>query len=189
MVETHPERWVDEHGDVLYRFALARVRDPAVAEDLVQETFLAALKGRERFAGESSVRSWLVGILKHKVMDGFRRKYRDQLFVAESDLEEATGRAFDTHDHWDGRGGQAPGSWGGSAAQDLERAEFQAVLDECLGKLPPKTAAAFALREMDDLGTAELCKVLNISATNLWVVLHRARTQLRRCLEMNWFSS
>lgn len=187
MAKTDPERWLEEHGDVLYRFALARVRDPALAEDLVQETFLAALKARERFAGESSERSWLVGILKHKVMDAFRKKYKDQLFVAEGDVEETTGRAFDAHGHWDVRGGHAPARWGSDATKAFEQAEFKTVLDDCLGKLPPKTAAAFSLREMDDLETGEICKVLNITATNLWVVLHRARTQLRRCLEVNWF--
>lgn len=187
MTETSPERWVDEHGDMLYRFALSRLRDPVAAEDLVQETFLAALKARERFNGQSSERSWLVGILKHKIMDSLRKKYRDQRFVSESEIEETTGRNFDSHGHWDTRGGYAPKSWGSDGAGSIERAEFKAVLDGCLEKVPPQTARAFAMRELDELESDEICKVLNITATNLWVVLHRARTQLRRCLETNWF--
>ena len=187
MTDTSPERWVDEHGDMLYRFALSRLRDPVAAEDLVQETFLAAMKSRAQFSGQSSERNWLVGILKHKVMDALRRKYRDQVFVPDAEIEETTARNFDRQGHWDTRGGFAPQSWGGTGADTLARAEFKAVLDDCLEKVPPQTARAFVLREMDDLETNEICKVLNITPTNLWVILHRARTQLRRCLEMNWF--
>ena len=179
------ERWLDEHGDVLFRFALSRVRDASLAEDLVQETFLAAMKSQENFSGQASERTWLIGILKHKIMDSFRRKYRDQIFVSNDDDE--TRRDFEANGHWDVRGGRAPKSWG-DALSAFEREEFRATLDGCLDKLPEKTAGAFAMREMDDLDTEEICKVLNISATNFWVLMHRARTQLRRCLETNWFA-
>ena len=187
MAETNAERWVDEHGDMLYRFALARIRDASAAEDLVQETFLAALKARERFSGGSSERSWLVGILKHKIADSLRKKYKDQIFVRDEDGEESARNGFEANGHWDVRGGRAPKSWGDAMAA-IERAEFRDVLAGCLEALPEKTAQVFAMREMDDCGTEEICKVLNITATNLWVVLHRARTQLRRCLETNWFA-
>lgn len=187
MAETDPERWLDEHGSVLYGFALARVRDPLSAQDLVQEAFLAALKGREHFGGQSSERSWLIGILKHKIMDFYRRKYKDPVVSSEGENDEIIVNSFDGDGHWNVRGGYAPTRWGNDASGNFERAEFKATLDGCLEGLPPKTAQAFTLREMDELGTEEICKVLNITATNVWVLLHRARTQLRRCLEVNWF--
>jgi RNA polymerase sigma-70 factor (TIGR02943 family) len=187
MAEIDPERWLDEHGSVLYGFALARVRDPLAAQDLVQEAFLAALKARDQFGGQSSERTWLVGILKHKIMDFFRRKYKDAIVTSSDESEDSIVNSFDGYGHWNVQGGHAPKSWGNDAIGDFERAEFKATLDGCLAGLPPKTAQAFTLREMDERGTEEICKVLNISATNLWVLLHRARTQLRRCLEVNWF--
>lgn len=187
MAETNPEQWLDEHGSVLYGFALARVHDPFAAQDLVQESFLAALKARDQFGGQSSERTWLVGILKHKILDFFRRKYKDPTVTIEDESDDTHGGSFDRQGHWNLRGGYAPARWGNDGVGALESAEFKATLDRCLEGLPQKTAQVFTLREMDELETEEICKVLNITATNLWVLLHRARTQLRRCLEVNWF--
>jgi RNA polymerase sigma-70 factor (ECF subfamily) len=188
MGATNPERWVDDHGDVLYRYALARVRDATVAEDLLQETFVAALKAQEGFAGQSSERTWLTGILKHKLIDHFRKRSREVPFDPTEPLPAAFEMQFDAAGHWNVAAGFGPKDWGSDAAGDMENKEFWEILDNCLGKLPPRTAQAFTLREMDDLPGEEICKVLQITATNLWVLLHRARMQLRQCLEMNWFS-
>lgn len=184
-----PERWVTEHGDVLFHYALSRVRDPAVAEDLVQEALLSALKGHERYEGRSTERTWLVGILKNKVLDHFRvghreTRFTDLEFFAEAEEESFEGGAF--LPHW--LPASAPGEWEGAGAE-LDRVEFWGVFQRCTGRLPERIACAFVLREVDGLSTDEICTTLNISAANLWVMLHRARMALRLCLETHWFQT
>ena len=181
-----PTNWVDEHGDVLYRFALLRVKDPHVAEDLVQETFISALQGLDRFKGASSVRTWLVGILKHKIIDQFRKSSKE---VATADLtnltnesdEEAIDRLGEDQPHGPIR------RWAETPDNLLENKEFVKAFRACLEGLPDNFHRAFALRELEGLKTDEICKILDITATNLWVILHRARNRLRNCLDSNWF--
>ncbi|WP_447979962.1 sigma-70 family RNA polymerase sigma factor [Candidatus Nitrospira bockiana] len=179
-----PEQWLTRHGDYLYRCALLRVHDARAAEDVVQETLLAALQSRTRFAGRSSERSWLVGILKHKVIDHFRKHSREAP-AEDGDVHGGGERehSFDDVGNWhpDGR----PKEWGEDPGVLLERKEFWDGLSRCLETLPPRLARVFSLRELDDVSTEEICQILDISANNLWVMLHRARMQLRRCLEMN----
>lgn len=171
-------RWVEDHGDALYRYALLRVNDPDLAGDLVQDTFLSALKGLEGFRGGSTLRTWLVGILKHKIIDHYRR---DRSEVLASDLSPGTeGEDLDHADRVSARWSEAP-------SQLVENREFWAVFTRCLSTLPEAHRRAFAMRELDGLTGEEICKVLGVTATNLWVMLHRARAKLRRCLELNWF--
>jgi RNA polymerase sigma-70 factor (ECF subfamily) len=180
-----PAGWVDRHGDYLFRYALARLRRREAAEDLVQETFLAALGARERFAGGSSERSWLVGILKRKILDHFRRKAREQPvsdFAAPDCWAEAL---FDKRGNWK----RKPGAWDSGPGATCERAEFWEAFARCLGKLPGRLADAFTLREVEGVASREVCKALDISATNLWVMLYRARLRLWRCLDSNWFGN
>ena len=182
MSASDPERWLREHGDALFRFAVRRLRDPDLAEDAVQEALLAALERRESFRGQSSERTWLIGILRHKVLDILRRAARDAAAAGgEPDVLAAT---FE-HGFWRER----PSRWPGDPALSVEREEFLAVLEECIRRLPPRTARAFCLREFDDLPSDRVCEVLEVTATNLWTLLHRARVQLRRCLDENWFRS
>ncbi len=180
-----PGRWVDEHADVLFRFAMVRLRDAAVAEEIVQETFLAALQSVDRFAGQASERTWLVGILKHKIVDHFRKLSRDRSTI------ETTGDAdlklFDENRYWIHEDG--PRDWGPDPSTEYERARIGEILQGCLSGLPPRLAAAFTMREIDDLESGEVCKVLGVTPTNLWVILHRARAQLRLCLESNWLNA
>lgn len=184
-----PESWVDQHGDFLYRYALLRLRDPAVAEDVVQETFLAALQARHNFAGQSSEKTWLVGILKHKIIDHFRKISRERpvhdIELRPDDPVELFQTSGEWIGHWDLERG--PTEWAADPGHVLEQMEFWKVLERCLSELPARMASAFTLREMEDLSSEEICKALGISATNLWVMLHRARAHLRHCLEMNWF--
>jgi RNA polymerase sigma-70 factor (ECF subfamily) len=183
-----PERWVAEHGDCLYRYALLRVREPAVAEDLVQETFLAAIKGRDRFAGQSAERSWLVGILKHKIIDHIRKRVREHPVEDVAELPRPVEEQFDPHGYWRHDEGFGPKEWHTDDPTVLvQQKEFWQQLDDCLAHLPPRTAEAFIMREMDGTSGEEICQVLGISSTNFWVMLHRARLQLRQCLENNWF--
>ncbi len=182
---TNPDRWLDEYGDVLYRYALMRVRDVAIAEDLVQETFLAALKASSQFAQRSSEKTWFIGILKHKIIDYIRKDSResalDNDFLLDRELTESY---FDQHGHWK----MMLSSWP-DPDKFLEQSQFWIVLQECIGQLPKKMAAAFVMREIDGLSNEEICKVLNISTTNnLWVILSRTRVRMRQCLELKWFA-
>lgn len=189
-METNANRWVDEHGDVLFRYAVARVRDAGIAEDLVQETFLAAIKGRERFSGQSSERSWLIGILKHKIVDHIRRSVRERPVESVEALPRPVAEEFDEHGYWRHDDGFGPTEWAVAGPTELsQRKEFWQVFNGCLGHLPERTAQAFTLRELDGMAGDEICKVLGVSSTNFWVMLHRARLQLRHCLEKNWFET
>jgi len=181
----HPESWVDNYGDFLYRFAIARVRDPGVAEDLVQETFLAALRGRETFDGRSEVRTWLIAILKHKIVDFIRKKIREPSTDKIETLTDGTDPDFDDRGEWRVR----PSRWAVNPSNIYEQKEFFDVLYRCLGELPERLAEAFMLREMDGFSTEEICKALNITATNTWVMLYRVRLSLRRCLKNKWLNA
>lgn len=184
---TDPERWVAEHGDALYHYALSRVRDPGVAEDLVQESLLAALKGKDRYQGRSTERTWLVGILKNKVLDHFRTGKRESSFTDLEFFSEEEEGSFERGvalSHW--LPASAPGEWEGAGAE-LDRVEFWGVFERCTGRLPERIACAFVLREVDGLPSDEICTTLGISDSNLWVMLHRARMALRLCLETHWF--
>lgn len=184
-----PERWVDEHGDYLFKFALLRLRDPARAEDAVQETFLAALKGEKNFAGRSAEKSWLVGILKNKIYDYFRKAGRETSFTDLEFYADEEGDRFVANGL--GQGGwihaQAPQEWP-NPGESLDNELFWKAYRDCSGRLPKNIAAVFNLREVDGLESREICALLNISDSNLWVMLHRARMALRRCLETNWFA-
>jgi RNA polymerase sigma-70 factor (ECF subfamily) len=184
-----PERWVAEHGDALFHYALSRVRDPGAAEDLVQDALLSALKGHERYEGRSTERTWLVGILKNKVLDHFRAARREACFTDIEFFADAEEGSFESGvllRHW--LPASAPGEWEGAGAE-LDRVEFWGVFQRCTGRLPERIACAFVLREVDGLSTNEICTTLDISASNLWVMLHRARLALRLCLETHWFQT
>ena len=180
---SHAENWLDQHGDALYRYALFRVREPVVAEDLVQETLLAALKGFDKFQGRGAERTWLIGIMKHKIADHFRRTQRELAHPRSEWFAEA--EFFDASDgEWNSA--HAPADWQTSSAQAVERIGFWKAFNDCLAHMPARTASAFTLREADGLQSDAICRMLGISVNNLWVMLHRARMHLRDCLETNW---
>jgi len=181
---SNPDEWLELYGDALYRYAMARVHDGALAEDLVQETLLAGLKARDRFAGNASEKTWLIAILKHKIVDHFRKSSRETV----QDVDDAMiSRAADSCFDQQGRWRIDAGHWS-SPDKALEQDEFWAVLAECVERLPPRLSRLFTLREIDDLPSDEICAVLNIStANNLWVMLSRMRLQLRNCLDSRWF--
>jgi RNA polymerase sigma-70 factor, ECF subfamily len=186
-VATDPERWVDEHGDVLYRYAVVRVRKPEIAQDLVQETLLAAMRSYAKFAGQSSVRSWLCGILKHKLCDYFRKLGRETSFTDLEFLADECAEKFVPEGYWVHMNG--PKEWKPEADEVMHRDEFWKVMRDCLAKLPERVATVFMMREMDEVESKEICATLSISDSNLWVMLHRARMALRECLAMNWFEN
>lgn len=174
-----PSQWVEKYGSALFRYAMVRVRSHQAAEDLVQEALLAALRACDRFSGQSSEQTWLIGILSHKINDYFRKQCREDVL----ELNEQTS-SFDKRGFWTA----GPGRWPEEPEQTLENREFWAVFDKCLSKLEPSLLAAFSLREVERLTTDEICRMLDISANNLGVRLYRARAALRRCLESNWFN-
>ena len=185
-----PSLWLERHGDYLYRYALFRLRDGSAAEDAVQETLLAAFQAYEGFAGRGSERTWLTGILKHKIVDHFRRASRQTLAsqlgdegLEHPELFRPAGNEWAEH-WWDAK---APVDWQADPARLCEQTEFWEVFRGCLSPLPERVASAFLLREVDGLESAEICEVFQITTNNLWVMLHRARAHLRRCLELNWF--
>ena len=178
-----PESWVDQHGDSLYRYALFRIQDIQVAEDLVQETFLAALRARESFAGRSSIRTWLFGILKHKIIDHIRKISRERPHEDIESVRSISGDVFDEGGGWKA----GPAEWTIDPGLLFQQQEFWEMLQQCLSELPPRLNQAFTLRELDGFSAEEVRKILRISATNGGVILHRARIRLRECLSMNWF--
>jgi RNA polymerase sigma-70 factor, ECF subfamily len=176
---------INVHRPYLLRVAILQLRNNEAAEDVVQDTLVAALQGAQGFAGRSSVKTWLTGILKHKIVDVIRKKTREPAFAAlddECQIEDFDA-LFDATGHWE----NPPADWGNPEA-DLSRQQFLTIMDFCLDKLPPNTARVFMMREVLDLEGDEICKELAITSTNLWVILYRARIALRQCLEQNWFS-
>ena len=175
--------WVDQYGNALFRFAVVRVKDRGIAEDLVQETFLAGLQSRDRFRGQSSEKTWLFSILKHKIIDYFRKNKSNGFgkeILHDADSMETF---FNSKGGWQIR----PQHWHTDPGKNQEIKEFLDHFYECLTDLPHRNADAFVYREIDGLSTKAICKLLDISATNCWVMLYRARMSLRRCLELAGF--
>ena len=175
---------LQQYRPYLLRYALLQLRDSALAQDVVQETLLAAIEGRARFAGKSSAKTWLTGILKHKIIDAIRRRSREEPRFAgddeaESDIADAS---FKSDGHWQ----QMPARWG-NPEQALDNRQFWEIFELCSRLMPERTARVFMLREVMELTTEEICQELAITPTNLWVMLHRARLTLRECLEIKWF--
>lgn len=180
-----PMLWVDDHGDFLYRFAWYRVNNEDIARDLVQETFLAGLKAT--FSGKSSVRTWLTGILKRKIADHYRDHYRHS---ADSQLAEESDSDFiedgPKAGHW--KPERAPKDWENLPDSVAEQSELRRILETCIQKLPELTSKVFKMKEIDDLETVEITGILQITENNIWVILHRARKQLRKCLEVKYLA-
>jgi RNA polymerase sigma-70 factor (TIGR02943 family) len=187
---TYEEQVAQQHVYLL-KFARLQLRNEAWAEDAVSETLLAALAKPQSFAGRAQLRTWLVGILKHKVVDALRanlrepnvadlRGHADDQEMTETELIDAIGFRQDGHFQ------EAPAEWG-LPEEDLSRQQFMAVMDACINKLPLVQGRLFLMREWLELEADEVCKTLSITSTNLYVQLHRARLKLRECLQLNWF--
>jgi RNA polymerase sigma-70 factor (ECF subfamily) len=181
--------WLEEHGDYLLRLALARVHDRDTAEDLVQETLVAAVRNAATHEGRSSVRAWLGGILRHKILDHFREVARTMTATdlqAQMDPDgEFEDHFFESFGHWKN---PRPKRWQLRPDEMAQEQDFLRVLRECLTKLPGLMSQVFILRDMDEVDSQEVCETLGISEANLYTTLHRARFRLRRCIEVNWFN-
>jgi RNA polymerase sigma-70 factor (ECF subfamily) len=178
---------LQKHRPQLVRFAMLQLRNATAAEDVVQETLLAALQSGASFAGQSSVKTWLVGILKHKIIDAIRKQSREQPLESaddETDIEDLQNAVYLD----DGHHRETPADWGNPESA-LEQRKFFEVLERCMDGLPKRTAKVFMMREVMGLETDEICKDLGITSTNCWVLLYRARMALRECLQGRWFAA
>ena len=183
--QVHPSKWVNEYGDYLYLFAYSRVNSKEIAEDLVQETFLSALKGLNSFRGDSTELTWLTSILRRKVIDHYRKASTKKETPA-SQFDSPFQSDSDYDGHWILE--RAPKDWQTKTEDPMQLEEFQKIMDICLSLLPNKWKSVFVLKVMEEMQSDEVCKELECSSSNLWVMLHRARLQLRECIENKWLT-
>ncbi|MBC8523529.1 sigma-70 family RNA polymerase sigma factor [PVC group bacterium] len=175
---TNPEHWLQEHGDIMFAFAMNRIGNKTVAEDLVQEALLGAIKNVDKFSSSATVRTWLLSILKNKIVDYIRSKY-----TKTASTNECLDEMFDSEGSWK----IPPTAWKTDPTMHLHEEEFKKVLQACLDDLPENQRTLVMLHAFRDASTKELCNLLGITATNVGVVLHRSRHRLRKCLEDHWF--
>ncbi|SHI88508.1 RNA polymerase sigma-70 factor, ECF subfamily [Arenibacter nanhaiticus] len=178
----HPDNWVDNHSDYLFNYAIARVSDVDIAKDLVQDTFFAGLKSAQNYKGDASERTWLIAILKRKIIDHYR-KINSKKAQATVRITPKADSDFDNNflEH------QVADPLSLLENNAMENEELGVAIHECISKLPKKHALAFSLKTIQGLSTEEVCKELKINPSNLWVIIHRARTSLMECLKNNWF--
>lgn len=181
------EQQVADQREYLLKFARLQLRNEAWAEDAVSETLLAALTKPQSFEYRSQLKTWLVGVLKHKIIDTFRRMAREVTvcdFSVDSDVDPLDYIGYQADGHFL----EEPASWG-DPEQDLNSRQFMTIMDACANKLPTVQGRLFLMREWLELSVDEICDELKIEPNNLYVQLHRARLRLRTCLEMNWFAN
>lgn len=180
--ELDPDRWLEAYGDILFRYALGRLHDSSHAEDMVQETLMAALQARASYSGRAPEKTWLIGILKHKIVDFIRKQARETTVDDINILSEANrNNPFDPHGHWI----VSPRDWG-DPDKTLHNQQFMDAFEVCLKRLKPTLARIFILKEFSGLSNEEICNELDITATNCSVMLYRARMGLRCCLDIRW---
>jgi RNA polymerase sigma-70 factor (TIGR02943 family) len=177
-------KWIDNYADYLYNYTISRVNNSDLAKDLVQETFFAGLKSAKNFKGKATERTWLVSILKRKIIDHYRK------------INSKKGQAevrMNFYDDGENEGNwleeRVPQSWDNASEKNIENEELKSQLEACINKLPEKYAMVFRMKTVQEFETEEICKELDITSSNLWVMIHRARTQLRKCMEDNWFNN
>lgn len=186
----NPNSWINNYADHLFNFAISKTGDTHLAEDLVQETFLAGLKSSETFKGQSSEKTWLISILKFKIADHYRKastKY--ELRSLHSNGTDNTDSINHFTEDGDWKQDAQPKDWGIDYSKALENKELALVLNRCIDKLQEKQKQLILLKLVEEEDTENVCKELNITSTNYWVIIHRAKLQLRTCLEKNWINS
>ena len=183
-----PSLWTELYGDYLYNFAFSRLFRKEIAEDLVQETFLSALKARKNFKGQSTEQTWLISILKNKIIDHFRKVSNTREKMILDNQWEISGQDSPFRQEAPFKGHWKNKDQSFSIEMLIEREEFQTILEDCIKRLPVKWANAFVLKIVEEAESDSVCKDLNISPSNLWVILHRARLKMRDCLEKKWMN-
>jgi RNA polymerase sigma-70 factor (TIGR02943 family) len=178
--------WVDDYSDMLYRYSLRRLGDEELCKDLVQETFLAAWRNFANYKGEASVKNWLFTILRSRIADHFRSSHT-RLVVNDIRTGHNDHTFFDEQEHW--KDGMYPKEWMVNHSTEVEAKEFHRQFRSCTGKLKQVQSAVFVMKYVDGMESDEICKELEISPSNYWVLIHRAKVQLRACLEKNWINT
>ena len=182
-----PDLWVKNYADILFSFAMKRVNDQEVAQDLVQDTFLGALKSQKSFDGNSTEKTWLIAILKFKIIDHYRKKSKQKTTSLHHDSgEEIDHQFFEDNGHWK-KEHLIVGDFE-KTDQRLEKKEFYTVLEKCLSILPNKLSTVFKLKMLMEEKSEVICEMLNITDSNYWVILHRAKIQLRACMAEKWIN-
>lgn len=179
------KRWVTQYSDILYSYAINHGFNEEGAQDMVQETFLSAWQSMDRFQGKASVKNWLFVILKSKISDHFRKDINNMAKVAVQQ-EYNDDAYFDEEGHW--REEAYPKDWHVNLSDPLEVKDFYKVFHSCKNKLKEIQSAVFIMKYVDELGSEDICKDLGITSSNYWVLLHRAKVQLRACLQKYWLS-
>ncbi|MDA8970212.1 sigma-70 family RNA polymerase sigma factor [Flavobacteriaceae bacterium] len=180
----NPTKWIDNYSDYLFRYTFIRVNNHEVSKDLVQETFFSGLKSAKNFEGKATERTWLISILKRKIIDHYRK-----INSKKGQAEVRMNFYNDGENEGDWIEERVPQSWGNEVEKKIENKELQHQIDLCVDKLPQKYAMVFRMKTIQEIDTQVICKELDISSSNLWVIIHRARMQLRKCLEDNWFNN
>lgn len=180
----NPEKWVSLYADYLFNYTISRLNDKDLAKDLVQDTFFSALKAKENFKGESSERTWLIAILKRKIVDYYRK-----INSTKGKAEVRMNFYADGEREGEWLEESVPTDWSGEIDKKIENQELALVLEKCISDLPEKYAMVFRMKTIQQIETEDICKELDISTSNLWVIIHRARTQLRKCMEKKWFKN
>lgn len=178
----NPNKWIDNYSDYLFNYTITRVKDRDTAQDLVQDTFVAGLNSMKNFKGEASERTWLVSILKRKIIDHYRR-----INSKKGKAEVKVNFAYDKEDEGSWLEKRVADPFDKTAEDNIENTELGVAIHDCLSKLPEKQAAVFKMKTLLGYETEAICNELNITPSNLWVIIHRARTALASCLKDNWF--
>ncbi len=181
----NPHQWVNAHADYLYAFAISRINNEEQAKDLVQDTFLAALEKINNFEGKSSERTWLIAILKNKIIDVYRKKSSGLKTTDIKEAEQEQNDFFEEHTgHWIAEHG--PKEFGIEDKDHIISKEFEEILQKCLQKLPVLWKAVFTMKHIEDESTDTICTELKVTSSNFWVIIHRTKLNLRACLQKNW---
>ena len=173
--------WVEMYSDNMFSWALHKTSSKEAAEDLVQETFLAALQSFDKFKGDSKPKTWLFSILNNKINDHYRSSFRKPLIADNTFID----KLFDENDQWEAQ--ERPQQWADETGHLLDNSDFQKTLGNCMQKLPENWFSAIQLKYLEEKNSELICQELEITTTNFWQILHRAKLQLRKCLEVNWF--
>lgn len=180
----NPEKWVKLHADYLFNYTISRINKQETAKDIVQDTFFAALKAKDNFKGKASERTWLISILKRKIIDHYRKINSNK---GKAEVKMNFYADGEREGEWIEE--RVPTAWNSEIEKVIENRELSEALEKCIGKLPTKYEMVFRMKTIQQFETEEICKELEITSSNLWVIIHRARTQLRKCMEENWFKN
>lgn len=180
--QLNPDTWVDLYADYLFNYAVGRVSDAEIAKDLVSDTFLAGLKSAKNFKGDAAERTWLIAILKRKVIDHYRKINSNK---GKAEVRMSYNATNDSEGDWLEQ--QVADPYSTAENSDMENEELGLAIHECISKLPKKQALVFTMKTIQGISTEDICNELSINPSNLWVMIHRSRTALMGCLNQNWF--